>query len=204
LPGLLTRAEINSYRPGLGLCDSLSRKQRETRPGTRRLATRRCRLHRSRQLRTSSRTVSTSGPPKSGARPSGSASRQLDRAGCHLRRGDALEPPVERQGGHRQTLDRPQLARKRLVELRRAQDRVWTGAGGDRQTWRIFCGGPAGPFEILDVIGMDTSNNILTGFGDERSKALADYLKERYIDRGKLAVGSGEGFYKYPAMAQAG
>ena len=27
LPGLLTRAEIGSYRPGFGLCDSLTRKR---------------------------------------------------------------------------------------------------------------------------------------------------------------------------------
>jgi 3-hydroxyacyl-CoA dehydrogenase len=72
-------------------------------------------------------------------------------------------------------------------------------------TWRIFSGAPAGPFSgpfrALDVIGMDTAYNILTGFGDEQSQAFARYLKEHYIDRGKLGVGTGEGFYRYPTPA---
>jgi 3-hydroxyacyl-CoA dehydrogenase len=73
-------------------------------------------------------------------------------------------------------------------------------------TWRIFSGAPAGPFSgpfrALDVIGMDTAHNILTGFGDERSLAFARYLKKHYIDRGKLGVATGEGFYTYPAKTQ--
>jgi 3-hydroxyacyl-CoA dehydrogenase len=72
-------------------------------------------------------------------------------------------------------------------------------------TWRIFSGAPAGPFSgpfrALDVIGMDTAYNILTGFGDEKSQAFARYLKEHYIDRGKLGVATGEGFYRYPTPA---
>jgi 3-hydroxyacyl-CoA dehydrogenase len=69
-------------------------------------------------------------------------------------------------------------------------------------TWRIFSGAPAGPFSgpfrALDVIGMDTAHNILTGFGDDKSRAYAAYLREHYIDRGKLGVATGEGFYRYP------
>jgi 3-hydroxyacyl-CoA dehydrogenase len=72
-------------------------------------------------------------------------------------------------------------------------------------TWRIFSGAPAGPFSgpfrALDVIGMDTAYNILIGFGDEKSMAFARYLKEHYIDRGKLGVATGEGFYRYPTPA---
>ena len=70
-------------------------------------------------------------------------------------------------------------------------------------TWRIFSGAPAGPFSgpfrALDVIGMDTAYNILTGFGDQKSQTYASYLKEHYIDAGKLGVATGEGFYRYPA-----
>jgi 3-hydroxyacyl-CoA dehydrogenase len=70
-------------------------------------------------------------------------------------------------------------------------------------TWRIFSGAPAGPFSgpfrALDVIGMDTAYNILIGFGDEKSQTYARYLKEHYIDRGKLGIATGEGFYTYSA-----
>jgi 3-hydroxybutyryl-CoA dehydrogenase len=70
-------------------------------------------------------------------------------------------------------------------------------------TWRIFSGAPegplSGPFRALDVIGMDTAYNILIGFGDEKSLTFASYLKEHYIDSGKLGIATGEGFYTYPA-----
>ena len=75
-------------------------------------------------------------------------------------------------------------------------------AGGDAavedidKTWRIATGAPLGPLQILDVIGLTTPYNILThsSTGDEK---LATWLKETYIDQGKLGVATGEGFYKY-------
>jgi len=36
---------------------------------------------------------------------------------------------------------------------------------------------------------------------DEEFQKLADFLKTNYIDKGKLGVESGEGFYKYPDPA---
>ena len=62
--------------------------------------------------------------------------------------------------------------------------------------WRIATGAPLGPLQILDVIGLTTPYNILThsSTGDEK---LATWLKETYIDQGKLGVATGEGFYKY-------
>ncbi|GAA2954697.1 3-hydroxyacyl-CoA dehydrogenase [Microbacterium schleiferi] len=64
------------------------------------------------------------------------------------------------------------------------------------KTWRIATGAPLGPLQILDVIGLTTPYNILThsSTGDEK---LATWLKETYIDQGKLGVATGEGFYKY-------
>lgn len=64
------------------------------------------------------------------------------------------------------------------------------------KTWQIGTGAPAGPFRILDVIGLTTPYNIMV-HGDETSKKLAQWLKENYIDKGKLGIATGEGFYKY-------
>ncbi len=65
------------------------------------------------------------------------------------------------------------------------------------KTWRIGTGAPAGPFAILDVIGLTTPYNISAAFPDARSQAVAKYLKENYIDQGKLGRSSGEGFFSY-------
>ncbi|MBL1078239.1 3-hydroxyacyl-CoA dehydrogenase [Nocardia sp. 2] len=64
------------------------------------------------------------------------------------------------------------------------------------KTWRIGTGAPAGPFQILDVVGLTTPYNILVN-GDENAQRLAKWLKENYIDQGKLGIATGEGFYKY-------
>ncbi|WEF25981.1 3-hydroxyacyl-CoA dehydrogenase family protein [Paracoccus sp. S3-43] len=53
-----------------------------------------------------------------------------------------------------------------------------------------------GPFQIYDIIGLATPYNILS-HGDEHAQALAAWLKENYIDKGKLGIASGEGFYSY-------
>jgi 3-hydroxybutyryl-CoA dehydrogenase len=49
---------------------------------------------------------------------------------------------------------------------------------------------------MLDIVGLATAYNIAAA-GDEEARANARYLKERYIDQGKLGRASGEGFYKY-------
>ncbi len=64
------------------------------------------------------------------------------------------------------------------------------------KTWRIGIGAPAGPFQILDVIGLTTPYNIMA-HGGEREQKLAAWLKENYLDKGKLGIASGEGFYVY-------
>ncbi|MFI7000656.1 3-hydroxyacyl-CoA dehydrogenase [Nocardia sp. NPDC050175] len=64
------------------------------------------------------------------------------------------------------------------------------------KTWRIATGAPFGPFQMIDVIGLNTPYNILVN-SDENGKKLAAWLKDNYIDQGKLGVSSGEGFYKY-------
>src|SRR5690606_37964799 len=64
------------------------------------------------------------------------------------------------------------------------------------KVWRIATGAPMGPFQIYDIIGLNTPYNILS-HGDERLQKLAAWLKENYIDKGKLGIASGEGFYSY-------
>lgn len=73
------------------------------------------------------------------------------------------------------------------------------------KTWTVATGAPAGPFRILDVVGITTAYNInkmeAEKTGDPMKQRVVDYLKENYIDQGKLGVATGEGFYTYPAPA---
>lgn len=65
------------------------------------------------------------------------------------------------------------------------------------KVWRIATGAPMGPFQIYDIIGLNTPYNILL-HGDAHAQQIAAWLKDSYIDKGKLGVASGEGFYSYP------
>ncbi|WP_417269677.1 3-hydroxyacyl-CoA dehydrogenase [Celeribacter sp.] len=64
------------------------------------------------------------------------------------------------------------------------------------KTWKIGTGAPAGPFEIYDTVGLNTAYNVAMT-GDDTQKEFAAYIKEHYIDKGKLGRATGEGFYTY-------
>ena len=64
------------------------------------------------------------------------------------------------------------------------------------KTWRITTRAPEGPLQLVDIAGLNTVYNIAAA-SDEQGKANARYIKEHYIDKGKLGRASGEGFYKY-------
>jgi 3-hydroxybutyryl-CoA dehydrogenase len=70
------------------------------------------------------------------------------------------------------------------------------------KTWMISAGTPMGPFGVMDTIGMETMYNIDMLWGkkleDQAIIDRANYIKENYIDKGKMGVSSGEGFYSYP------
>jgi 3-hydroxybutyryl-CoA dehydrogenase len=70
------------------------------------------------------------------------------------------------------------------------------------KTWMISTGSPIGPFGIIDIIGMQTLYNVIMlrykQTGDESFLRRAKIIKEQYIDKGKLGIAAGEGFYKYP------
>lgn len=65
------------------------------------------------------------------------------------------------------------------------------------KVWRIFARAPEGPFQMIDRIGLNTAYNV-SALGDEKAQAIGKYLKENFIDRGKLGVATSEGFYTYP------
>lgn len=69
------------------------------------------------------------------------------------------------------------------------------------KTWKIATGSPAGPFQILDVIGLTTAYNIVSMNPDsknpESNNGKITAMLKKYIDQGKTGVNTGEGFYKY-------
>lgn len=64
------------------------------------------------------------------------------------------------------------------------------------KVWRIATGAPMGPFQIYDVVGLGTAYNILSN-GSEKDRQIGAWMKENYIDKGKMGVATGEGFYRY-------
>lgn len=68
-------------------------------------------------------------------------------------------------------------------------------------TWRLATGAPAGPFRILDIVGLTTAYNIVIMNPQAKDPTtipgkIATMLKT-YIDEGKTGINAGEGFYKY-------
>ena len=73
------------------------------------------------------------------------------------------------------------------------------------KTWMIATGAPIGPFGTLDVIGINTVYNVnktaAEKTGDPLRAKAAQYLKENFIDKNRLGVSTGQGFYSYPNPA---
>lgn len=71
------------------------------------------------------------------------------------------------------------------------------------KTWKLGTGAPMGPFEILDIIGIDTVYNIMKNYADTNNDPnslhahLAKMLKETFIDQNRTGKASGYGFYQY-------
>ena len=68
-------------------------------------------------------------------------------------------------------------------------------------TWELATGAPAGPFKILDIVGLETAYNINRMKPDAQvegsvSNLIGKLLKEK-IDKGETGVNSGIGFYNY-------
>jgi len=73
------------------------------------------------------------------------------------------------------------------------------------KTWMVATGAPTGPFGILDIVGITTAYNINKMSAEATKDPLkiktVAYLKEHFIDKNKLGVATGEGFYTYPNPA---
>lgn len=76
------------------------------------------------------------------------------------------------------------------------------GAGTPEEIDAIFKGvlkTPKGPFEQMDVVGLDVVHDIEQHYADARGDVPSEpreYLR-RYLDKGHLGVKSGKGFYDY-------
>ncbi len=79
------------------------------------------------------------------------------------------------------------------------------------KAWKMGTGSPKGPFEIFDIVGMNTARNIIVQYQSVPGllspilkKMMMPYnfkamlkLIDRYISEGKLGKSSGEGFFKW-------
>ena len=79
------------------------------------------------------------------------------------------------------------------------------------KTWKLATGAPNGPFEILDVVGLETAKNIVEQYIKVPNildplfkKMMFPYNYDKmleilndYISKNKLGKQTGEGFYKY-------
>jgi 3-hydroxybutyryl-CoA dehydrogenase len=72
------------------------------------------------------------------------------------------------------------------------------------RAWMAIMKMPVGPFGMLDGVGLDTAWHITDYWarqtGDPQTRANAALLRS-YLDRGRLGVKSGSGFYDYPSPA---
>jgi 3-hydroxybutyryl-CoA dehydrogenase len=75
------------------------------------------------------------------------------------------------------------------------------------RTWMITMNSDMGPFGMMDRMGLGVVHHVakLIGEGTPNSPALesARYLDEHFIQKGRLGVASGQGFYSYPDPAFA-
>ena len=92
-----------------------------------------------------------------------------------------------------------------LVPFLSAAQALWANEVADPETidltWKLATGAPAGPFAILDIVGLETAYNINQMKPNAQVEGTLEYrmgqlLKEK-IDRGETGVNAGKGFYTY-------
>lgn len=92
-----------------------------------------------------------------------------------------------------------------LVPFLSAAQGLWANGVSDPETidltWKLATGAPAGPFSILDIVGLETAYNINQMKPAAQQEGTIEYkigklLKEK-IDAGETGVNAGKGFYDY-------
>ncbi len=92
-----------------------------------------------------------------------------------------------------------------LVPFLSAAQGLWANGVADPETidltWQLATSAPAGPFKILDIVGLETADNINQMRPDAAVEGTTTYkigklLKEK-IDKGETGVNAGKGFYTY-------
>lgn len=92
-----------------------------------------------------------------------------------------------------------------LVPFLGAAQALWANEVADVETidktWRLATGAPLGPFQILDVVGLETAYNINQMKPDASvegslNNRIGKLLKEK-IDKGEIGINAGKGFYAY-------
>ncbi|NEB04166.1 3-hydroxyacyl-CoA dehydrogenase [Streptomyces sp. SID13726] len=91
--------------------------------------------------------------------------------------------------------------------LNAAQTLVTNGIAAPEDVDRtfLFTGARFGPLGMMDMIGMKTVHDVLSHWGgetgDAQMSANADYIKNNFLDRGRLGLQTGKGYYDYPDPA---
>ena len=92
-----------------------------------------------------------------------------------------------------------------LVPFLTAAQSLWANEVSDPQTidltWKLATGAPAGPFQIIDIVGLDTVYNINQMKPDAQVEGsttwkIGKLVKEK-IDKGETGINAGKGFYDY-------
>lgn len=92
-----------------------------------------------------------------------------------------------------------------LVPYLSAAQQLWAAGIADPekidQTWKIGTGAPKGPFEIIDVVGLETVYNIAKRQPQAETEGtipnqITKLLKEK-IEKGETGIHAGKGFYTY-------
>jgi 3-hydroxyacyl-CoA dehydrogenase len=75
------------------------------------------------------------------------------------------------------------------------------------RTWMITLQSDIGPFGMMDRMGLGVVHHVARLLGEtnpgSQAPDYARYIDEHFIQRGRLGVASGEGFYSYPDPAFA-